>query len=180
MACPYQRFIKTAQRNLGLDDDTYRDFLENVTGKRSTTRMTVRQRWRVAEELKAKGMPFESRTKTGKKDADKDDGDQSRLVRHLWLKLKGYGVLRDSSEWVLLSYVERITGRKRLEWCGVRQIRDVTETLKKWVARVERDIIRDGTANGLLPDPPTLEQRKAFLDSHIPAADKKSRMRTAP
>jgi phage gp16-like protein len=123
------------RRNLGLDDDTYRDFLESVTGKRSTAKMTVKQRWRVVEELKRKGVRFEPKRRGG--DASMDAGDQSRLVRHLWLKLKSYGVLRDSSEWALLSYVERVAGVKRLEWCNDRQINRVIETLKKWVERVE-------------------------------------------
>ena len=137
MTCPYQRFIKMSQRALGLDDDTYRDFLESVTGKRSTTKMTVKQRWRVVEELKAKGVRFESKTAKGKKDADKDDSPQSRLVRHLWLKLKGYGVLRDSSEWALLAYVERITGYKRLEWCDNARMHKLIKSLEQWLERVE-------------------------------------------
>jgi phage gp16-like protein len=136
MSCPYQRFIKMAQRSLGLDDETYRDFLESVTGKRSTTKMTVKQRWRVVEELKAKGMRFDPKT-PGKKDADKDDGAQSRLVRHLWLRLKGRGVLRDSSEWALLAYVERVTGYKRLEWCDNARMHKLIKSLEQWLERVE-------------------------------------------
>lgn len=140
MACNMQRFIKMAQRKLGLDDDTYRDFLASVTGKRSTTAMSPKERWRVVEALKAKGARLEhSRHVEGMlhKDATQDDSPQSRLVRHLWLKLKGYGVLRDPSEWALLAYVERITGVKRLEWLNQRQINKVIETLKEWVDRVE-------------------------------------------
>ncbi|MDR3361662.1 MAG: regulatory protein GemA [Desulfovibrio sp.] len=137
MACAYQRFIKMAQRKLGLDDETYRNFLEDVTGKRSTTEMTVKQRWRVVEELKRKGMSFESNG--AKNDATKDDLPQSRLARHLWLKLKDYGALRNASETALLAYVKRLTGKQRLEWCNAQQRNQVVETLKQWVDRIEAE-----------------------------------------
>lgn len=155
MACQLQRFIKMTQRSLGLDDDTYRDFLEFVTGKRSTTKMTKMQRWRVVEALKAKGVKFVHAGKTakGEKDASRDQDEQSKLARHLWLTLKGYGVLRDSSEWALLAYVERITGLKRLEWCSRKQITKVIETLKKWVERVEDKLIDDAVASRALSLP---------------------------
>jgi phage gp16-like protein len=137
MACAYQRFIKMAQRKLGLDDETYRNFLEDVTGKRSTTQMTTKQRWRVVEELKRKGMNFESNG--AKNDAAKDDLPQSRLARHLWLKLKGYDALRNASENALLAYVKRLTGKQRLEWCNAQQRNQVVETLKQWVDRIEAE-----------------------------------------
>ena len=148
MPCQYQRFIKMTQRSLGLDDDTYRDFLEAVTGKRSTTEMTLKQRWRVVEALKAKGVAFES-TKSAKfggtkaarrPDAPRDDRPQSRLIRHLWLRLKDLGVLRDPSERALLAYVKGITGNVRMEWCQPEQLATVIETLKKWIGRVEADL----------------------------------------
>ena len=187
MACNMQRFIKVAQRKLGLDDDTYRSFLFSVTGKRSTTEMSPQERWRVVESLKAKGVRLDpvQRTAKGKKDAKQDDDGQSRLARHLWLLLKHYGVLQDSSEWALLAYVERITKRKRLEWCTHKQITKVIETLKKWVERIEKGIVADAIASGALPPEPVGPfrdmgdamrrkaewgaAREAYLDTYNPA-----------
>ena len=139
MACNMQRFIKMAQRKIGLDDDAYRDMLASITGKRSTRDMTKTERWRVVEALKGKGVRLDpvQRTARGGMDARQDKEPQSKLVRHLWLVLKEHGILRDSSEWALLAYVERITGCKRLEWCNQAQINKVIETLKAWVERVE-------------------------------------------
>jgi phage gp16-like protein len=155
MACNMQRFIKLWQRRNGVDDDTYRDFLHSVTGKRSTTEMSRMERWRVVEALKAKGARLENSRHMaevmnpsraagagGRQDAKRDNSPQSRLVRHLWLKLKNYGVLRDSSEWALLAYVERITNRKRLEWLSPQQMSMVIDTLKAWVARIEEELPR--------------------------------------
>lgn len=164
MACNMQRFIKRWQRNSGIDDTTYRAFLESVTGKRSTTDMTRKERWRCVEALKAKGVRFDPASHTaptGRRDARQDDDDQSRLARHLWLKLKNYGALRNSSEWSLLAYVERMTKRKRLEWCTHKQITKVIETLKKWVARIERDLINEALQSGRLALPPGFKSLRA-------------------
>ena len=129
MIRPYQRFIQMARRELGLDDQTYRDFLENAAGRRSTKDMTDRELWRVVEALKKKGLVFESKVKP--------DGPQAGLVRHLWLELKNEGVLRDASERALRSYVRRITGCDRMEWLNNRQMNTLIESLKSWLARLE-------------------------------------------
>jgi len=138
MACHYQRFIQMARRKLGLDDETYRGFLASVTGKRSTKDMTVKERRRVVEELKVKGVAFAGGAGgRHSPDARRDNSPQARLVRHLWLRLKAAGELRDSSEWALLAYCERITGHKRLEWCGPRLMDTLINSLRAWVDRVE-------------------------------------------
>ena len=177
MACNMQRFIKRWQRNNGIDDNTYRAFLESVTGKRSTTEMTPKERWRCVEKLKEMGVRLDPALRTkprqdtrpARPDAQQNDEEQSRLARHLWLLLKRYGILRDASERALLAYVERITKVKRLEWCTYRQINRVIETLKKWVARVERDLILDAIQRGKLHLPQgfkTLDAVERALRNH--------------
>ena len=47
--------IHVAKNQLGLDDDTYRALLLDLTGKDSCATMTVKEQWRVIEELKRKG-----------------------------------------------------------------------------------------------------------------------------
>ena len=46
------RAIKTLQRKLGMDDLTYRDGLERLTGKRSSTQLTDAQLGRVLNWLR--------------------------------------------------------------------------------------------------------------------------------
>jgi phage gp16-like protein len=137
MVCAYQRFIQMARRRLGLDDETYRNLLESYTRKRSTKEMSPEERRRVVEALKAKGAHFGGKTARRGQDAAKASDPQSRLARHLWLRLKGYGVLRDASEWALLAYVERLTGKKRFEWCNRAETSKVIDALKAWVERIE-------------------------------------------
>jgi phage gp16-like protein len=147
MACKMQQVIKIAQRNLGWDDDMYRDFLFSIVGKRSTTQMSKKELWRVMEELKRRGAPMQSKAKA-RADARHDSSPKARLIRHLWLTLKSYGVLRDSSEWALLKYVKHVTGCDRLEWCDSKQINLVIEQLKKWVERITLQQAQSRQADG--------------------------------
>lgn len=47
--------IKAAQRQLGLDDDTYRDMLHRLTGKRSATKLSIAEQGVVLDHLRASG-----------------------------------------------------------------------------------------------------------------------------
>ena len=48
--------IKIAQKELGLDDATYRAVLERVTGKRSCTECSIPELERVVEDLRQHGL----------------------------------------------------------------------------------------------------------------------------
>jgi phage gp16-like protein len=62
---------------------------------------------------------------------------QSKLIRHLWLRLHGIGVVRDPSEEALAHYVEGQTKVADLHWLDNRQASTIIEALKSWIARVE-------------------------------------------
>lgn len=146
---PLNRVIQIARRQLGLDDDTYEQFLKGVTGKTSTTEMDRKELYRVVQALTKNGFKVE---RPG--DASQFQGEQTLLVRHMWLKLKGYGVLRDSSEWALLRYVKRITKVDRFEWVKPGHMQTLVESTKKWVARIERALIFAAVESGALRLPP--------------------------
>lgn len=161
-----RKFIQVARRKLGLDDATYREFLESATrtrnapGKTSTAEgvMDAKDLWRVVQALKEKGFAMEPQ----QGDITKADDDQSRLVRHQWLKLKHYGVLRDSSERALVKYVKRIAKVDRLQWLTVKKAQLVIETLKKWVARIEDGIINEALQSGRLTFPGGYADQQAY------------------
>jgi len=48
--------IHVAKNQLGMDDDTYRAFLLDMTGKDSCAKMTPKEHWRILEELKRRGL----------------------------------------------------------------------------------------------------------------------------
>lgn len=139
---PMTRLIKAAQRKLGLDDETYRSMLQAVTGKRSTTDMDHRELQRVCDRLRNVGF---KPAKTINNDA------QIGKIRSLWAELADAGIVRNGNEKALLAYVRRITKTERMEWCTVKQLQAVIETLKAWGDRVIDDAAR-ARIKGILED----------------------------
>jgi phage gp16-like protein len=131
--------VKIAQKQLGMDDDTYRDFLEGVAGpdKRSATILKVWELENVMKALRAKGFKDKQAKDAGSRPQAEDD--QSRLIRSLWLQLHEAGKVRDPSERALVhwvrSQVKTSEGIEALQWLSVRQKRRIIEQLKRWLTR---------------------------------------------
>jgi phage gp16-like protein len=131
--------VHVAQTQLGMDDDTYRDFLEGVTGtgKRSASILKVWELENVMKALRAKGFKDKPAKSAGTR-AQADD-EQSRLIRSLWLQLHEAGKVRDPGERALVHWVlgqlKSSDGIEALQWLSVRQKRRIIEQLKQWLAR---------------------------------------------
>jgi len=124
---PMIRLIKAAQNKLGLDDETYRSMLLSITGKSSTTDMDHRELRSVCDHLR----------KVGFKPAKTvNNVAQIGKIRALWAEMADAGVVHNRSEKALLAYVRRITKTERMEWCTVKQLQAVIETLKAWEDRI--------------------------------------------
>lgn len=158
---PMNQVIQIARRQLGLDDDTYQDFLKSITGKTSTRDMSDKELYLVVQALKK-----DAGHKVGRPgDASQFQSEHAKRARHEWLKLKNYGELRDSSERALLSYARRITKVSRMEWLKPSEMNLLVETLKNWVARVEYDLTKKAVASGKLALPEgfsAFEELEAF------------------
>lgn len=122
--------IHVAKAQLGMDEETYRDFLHNTLGKRSLAGSTGKEQWRVVEAFKRLG--FQPRPIH--KGKDLPDYPQARKIRALWLTMADCGFIRNRSEAALNAYVQRITGQT-LSGATVKQCQLVIETLKKWLDR---------------------------------------------
>lgn len=134
------QLIHIAKGKLGLDDADYRSILERKTGKTSSKDMSMSELEAVLEHMRTIGFEDRSCGKTGGKTkaVKLADDPQSKLIRHLWLKLRDMaGGVRNSSEQALAAYVKRQTGVERLEWLTTHQAATVIEALKKWVERLE-------------------------------------------
>ena len=141
------QLIHIAKGKLGLDDETYRAILERKTGKSSSKAMSMSELDAVLDHMRSLG--FEDRAQGQPKPASKAkaarlaDDPQSKLIRHLWLKLRDLGVVQDSSEAALASFIKGQTktttkpGVERLEWLNGYQASMIIERMKKWVDRVE-------------------------------------------
>lgn len=127
--------IHVAKKQLGMEDDTYRDMLWSLARVRSAGDLDFAGRRAVLDHLKACGFK-----RTGPMARD----PQSRKVRALWLALRDLGALRDASERALNVYVARQTGAKTLQWASSEQLNQVIESLKAWQHRARRGILEQG------------------------------------
>ncbi len=128
------QLIHVAKGQLGMDDDTYRNMLKQLTQKDSTKQLTVPQLNRVIAHLQGLGFKIQSKANP-KQVAAKDP--QSQKIRALWRELHEIGQVNDPSEAALSKYVKRITSIESLAWLNTEQASQVIETLKKWLSRVE-------------------------------------------
>lgn len=131
--------IHTGKRALGLDDDAYRTFLEELTGKRSAADLTPAQRARVLDRMRELG--FQPRSGGRRRALRPTQADKARA---LWGELEKIGALADGSPAALAAFCQRQTGVHRLEWCTPEQLNLVIEGLKGWLARERRRVREAG------------------------------------
>lgn len=124
------QLIKIAQKQLGMDDATYRAMLWSVARVKSSTELDFAGRKKVLDHLQACG--FKRTRPLQRKLAD---DPQSKKMRALWLELHAAGKVRNPSETALAAFVKRQTGRDALQWLNGAEASRVIEELKKWLAR---------------------------------------------
>jgi phage gp16-like protein len=137
--------IHVLSGQLGLDEETRRDMLARITGKRSSKDLTWPERKRVLDHLKAAGGKITTPRKAARPTPDGaapakpsrtlDTSAQASKVRALWLALHQLGAVRDSSESALGAYCKRIAKVNALQWATGAQLSTLIETLKKWENR---------------------------------------------
>ena len=131
--------MHVAKKQLGLDDDTYRDTLELVTGKRSAKDMNDRQRVKVLEHFQTKG--FDASPVKPKADGRKKlTGKYAGKLQALWIAGWNLGLVKNKDDAALLAFVKRQTGIDH-----TRFLRDgddaykAIEAMKKWLERAGVD-----------------------------------------
>lgn len=123
--------IHIAKKELGLTDEAYRDILRLHFQAESAKSLDDRQGTVLLNLFKAKGWaPKQAATKASLPGRSIPADGQSKKVQALWITLHRAGVVRDGSDRALLSFVRRITGRDRLQWCDAEQKGRVIEALK--------------------------------------------------
>lgn len=123
--------LHIAKKEVGLDDDTYRDVLERLTGQRTAKGLSTMQIARVLDDMRARGW-------TGATAPSKRQPSAAGLVRKiwaLWSDMCEAGIPREPTREALRSFVQRMTGVGSPEWLDVEQARKVIEGLKAWKAR---------------------------------------------
>jgi phage gp16-like protein len=131
------KLIHVARRSLGLDDDTYRQFLSTVVpGKNSCRDMTEKQLQTVFDALKERGFKPVSKAKPKALSA------VVSKIRMVWSVMHRQGFVTSNDDSALDGYVKRITRQKnggegvaKLNWLRDENATVVLESLKRWHMR---------------------------------------------
>lgn len=130
--------IRVARKQLGLDEDTYRLMLREVTGKSSSKELSLHEVNKVLDHLVKRG--FKMTPPKGRPGAESsrrmDTSAEASKVRALWLLLAELGEVKNPSEQALAAYVRRIAKVDDLHWADATAMLRLIETLKKWAMRV--------------------------------------------
>ena len=127
------QLIHVGKKQLGLDDDLYREVLESCTGKTSSKLLSIPQLESVLTRMKQLGFQVESKDKTGVKNLA--DDAQSKLIRYLWLQLHNAGQVRNSSEKALAKFVENKVGVSALQFLSTKNANMIITHLRQWCKR---------------------------------------------
>lgn len=127
------QLIHVGKKQLGLDDDLYREVLESCTGMASSKLMNIAQLESVLDRMKQLGFTIESKDKTGVQQLA--DDAQSKLIRHLWLQLHNAGQVRNGSEKALAKFVENKVGVSALQFLSTKNADMIITHLRQWCKR---------------------------------------------
>jgi phage gp16-like protein len=133
------KLVQIAKRNLAMEDDSYRDVLEQCTGKRSAKGLNDIQLTKVLDRMKALG--FKPKRKPHPR------AEEVTKIRAIWRTMHAQGFVRNANDFALDAYVKRMTktnngqGVERANWLKSEQAAEVLEALKKWHYRLMRDAI---------------------------------------
>lgn len=116
--------IHMGKRRLGMDNETYREMLRNLTGLDSCSQMTARELKYVLLHMRQAGFSPAPRETLS---------PQMQKCRALWLLLHEAGVVRDKSLRALKGYIRRM--RIDPARATVNDMARAIESLKSWCAR---------------------------------------------
>ena len=125
------RIVHVARRELGLEEDDYRDLLERTTGQRSAKGLTRAQVDAFVDEVKRMG--FRPKGQGGGKPLS---GPHAKIAQKLWIAGYNLGCVYDRSDAALTNFVHRQCGIEHPNWVrNAADGRKVVEALKAWLSR---------------------------------------------
>lgn len=143
------RLIHVAQRQLGLDDETYRAVLKEATGHTSCSLMSVPELETALERLKKGGFKVKKKKPPANRQYSPESKtkiikDQVDKLRAVWIDMHKTGIIDNGSEAALDQFVEKQTkiknggiGVKRAAWINNSKLAGLCiESLKQWRTRV--------------------------------------------
>lgn len=149
------KLVQIGKRELQMDDEAYRDLLEEVTGQRSSRGLPDFKLSMVIDRMKSLGFVprQQSQSQTNQR---RYRSSEAPKILAIWITMFKQGFVRNGSDQALDAYVKRMTsqinggsGVAKLEWAKTEQAVYVLEALKEWHYRVMCDAIR--AAGGRIP-----------------------------
>jgi phage gp16-like protein len=142
--------IHIAKKQLGLDNDVYRELLNHETGKTSCKTMSIAELFRVVHVMKQKG--WKPKTPSNRRRMSPKSGNATiegiDKIRAIWITMAKQGFVRDGSEAALDSYVKRMTakynkgaGVESVAWLKGKTVLVVLESIKNWHKRCQVDAL---------------------------------------
>lgn len=141
----FYKLLQVGKKELCMDDDTYRDFLQShgaqkKAGRISASTMSLKQLFHALEGMKRAGFVLRRKSVT----TQQADWRRPRIKKiiALWCTLADAGVVKDRSEKAMNDWCYSITKKARLEWSESPDLNACIEGLKKWAWR-EKVKLRD-------------------------------------
>ena len=133
--------IHIAKKEFGLDDDTYRDVLWRVTGKRSCKKMLIGELEAVVKDMEASGFKPKAAPKHGKK--------PSVVSKREPLMGKIHAMLTDMGlHWNYAHGMgDKMFGIKRLQWLNDSQLYKLTQALSVHQQREAKKAAKQAASN---------------------------------
>jgi Mu-like prophage fluMu protein gp16 len=141
------QLIHIAKNKLNMDEVSYRQLLNRLTNKTSTTQMTAVELLKVYDEMKDKG--FKVRSKKGLSPTSQTAVVKSNIthkIRAIWIQMHKAGIVKDGSERALNRFMHNTLFKAKnnqpnqLIKLNVQSLDDaeaakLLEILKKWQSR---------------------------------------------
>lgn len=123
--------IHTLAKKTGMDDETYRDFLNQQTGANSAAKLTFAKAGQLIETLRERvGDARPTGAVAGL------DSAVAKKMRALWIAAYNLGIVQDRTDRAMLSYLERQCGVSHTRFLkSPREATQAIEGLKAWLAR---------------------------------------------
>jgi len=124
--------IHIARKELGLDEDVYRDILWSVGRVDSARELDDKGRAKLLGYFR-KTLHWQSRSLPA--DKQSPGARQAWKIHTLWAELHRSGHVKDPSDRGLFAFCKRMTQVERPEWLTAQQANIIIEALKSWLTR---------------------------------------------